>query len=274
MTHAKWTLAGAERAAVLSYLRSLYTGVFSEAAFESHLDNHVGFSFADYTVAVMAPNVPKGSRLLDIGAGFGSCVLAARDAGWDAAGIEVASFEVEFARRRLQTLRPQDSPDDVYRLGDALSADLPAANFDVVTLWNVLEHIEDLTALLQRVRLLLKPGGIAYAICPSYFAWRLEAHYHVPWKPNPLLPREKARAYLRSLGKDPAFFDTSIFRRTNHEVLGTLRALDFELRDMATLEPMDFKLNNLGSALAHPLRFIGYHNPFRHSVVLAAVKRR
>ena len=265
-----WSLSDAERAEVLGYLRSLYTGVFSESAFTGHLENHVGFAFANYTIAVMIPNVPKGARIVDFGSGFGSCVLAARNAGFDAVGIELASFEVEFARRRLASVRPQDRPDRIYLLGDAISAGLPAASGDVLTLWNVLEHIENLAGVLGAARELLKSGGVLYAICPNYFAWRLEAHYHVPWKPNPLLPRRKAVAYLRSLQKDPAYFETAIFRRTNWEVLGALRALGFELRDISSLHSMSSGVRNL---LRHPWRFLDFYNPFRHSVVLAATKR-
>ena len=102
-------------------------------------------------------------------------------------------------------------------------------------LGNVLEHIADLGGALSRAQWLLKPGGLVYIVCPNYFAWRLEAHYHVPWKPNPLLPMDKAVDYLRSLGHDPSFFENCIFRRTNWEVLGALRRLHFEPLDMTNL---------------------------------------
>ena len=111
-----------ERQEVLAYLRSLYTGVFTDAAIDAHLDNHVGFVVADYTVAVMAPRAKPGARMLDVGSGFGSGVLVAREAGFDALGVEIAPFEVEFARRRLRQMRPQDDPETVYRAGDSRRA--------------------------------------------------------------------------------------------------------------------------------------------------------
>jgi len=273
MSSAPFEISESERIRIRSYLEGMYAGVFTDAAIEAHLENHVGFATSDYALAVMAPHVKPGTRLLDVGAGFGSCVLAARERGIDAQGIETAPFEVEFARRRLRTVRPQDDAEEVYRLGSFLEFAAPAKSFDVVTFWNVLEHIEDLNKTLSVARDILRTGGLIYVICPNYFAWRLEAHYHVPWKPNPLLPREKAVAYLRSLGRDPTFFETAIFRRTNWEVLGSLRRLGFEVRDMGTSRSMALSLGNLPSLLTRPLSALQFYNPFRHSVVLSASKR-
>jgi MPBQ/MSBQ methyltransferase len=265
-------LSEADRAEILAYLRSIYTNVFMEDAIFAHLENHVGFVFADFTVAVLKPKIPAGGRLLDMGSGFGSCVIAARDAGIDAVGIEISPFEVDFARRRLTMLRPTDDPQIIYREGDARKVDFAPESFDVITCWNVLEHIDDLNGVILTARRLLKTGGLLYIICPNYMAWRQEAHYHVPWKPNPLLPREHAVAYLTSLGKDPKFFETSIFRRTNWEVLSALKKYRFEPRQLNSLQPMGLRVRNLTAMLLHPLQFIDFYNPIRHSVVLAASK--
>ena len=268
----RFEISGSERVEIRSYLEKMYTGVFTDAAIETHLDNHVGFAASDYALAVMAPHVKPGSRLLDVGAGFGSCVLAARERGIDASGIETATFEVEFARRRLRTVRPQDEAERVYQLGSFLDFSAPAGSFDVVTFWNVLEHIQDLDKTLSVAGHILRSGGLIYVVCPNYFAWRLEAHYHVPWKPNPLLPREKAIAYLKSLGRDPTFFENAIFRRTNWDVLVSLRRLGFVPRDIGTLRSMALSFANIPSMLRHPVAFWQFYNPFRHSVVLAASK--
>jgi SAM-dependent methyltransferase len=272
MDNMSFPLSSRDREEVAAYLRALYAGVFTDDAIEAHLENHVGFVASDYALAVMSPHVKAGSRLLDVGAGFGSCVLAARACGIDASGIETACFEVEFARRRLQVVRPQDDAEKVYQLGSFLEFSAPAGSFDVVTFWNVLEHIEDLNKVLSVARRILRSGGLIYVVCPNYFAWRLEAHYHVPWKPNPLLPREKAVAYLRSLGRDPAFFENAIFRRTNWEILGSLRRFGFMPRDMGTLRSMALSFRNIPSMLRHPVAHLQFYNPARHSVVLAASK--
>ncbi|WP_337996695.1 class I SAM-dependent methyltransferase [Oleispirillum naphthae] len=260
------------RDALTAYLSQIYAGAFTPEAIRAHLENHIGLAFAGYTTQVIAPRLPPGARVLDIGSGFGSCVLAAREAGFDAFGIEIARFEVDFARNRLRQLRPQDEPEKVYLCGDARTLDLAPASLDAVTLWNVIEHIDDWDTVMDAAARFLKPGGLVFVICPNYMAWRDEAHYHVPWKPAFLLPRNKASAYLRSLGRDPSYFETSIFYRSNWEVLAKLRQLGFEALELGALHSRRIALSRIPAMLRHPLKHLDFYNPFRRSVELAARK--
>lgn len=265
-------LDNSTRQALEAYLTSLYTGVFSKEAISAHLENHIGFAFAEYATQVIRPRLQEGAKVLDIGCGFGSCVLAGRNAGLDAVGVEIAPFEVEFARSRLRKVRPQDDPNAVYLCGDARKLNFSPESFDAVTFWNVIEHIEDWDSVMDATARYLKPGGLVFIICPNYMAWRDEAHYHVPWKPAPLLPREKAIQYLQSLGRDPRFFAESIFYRTNWEVLGKLRNLGFDLMELGTLEKRTLAPSRLLPILFSPLKHFRFFNPFRHSVEVAARK--
>src|SRR5262245_17278255 len=107
-----------EEAEILEYLAGLYRNVFTEDAIRAHLANHAGYPAAEYGVAVVTSLLPPGGRVLDVGAGFGSFVLLARQAGFDASGVEIAPFEVEFARRRLARLRPEDNAEAVFQCSD------------------------------------------------------------------------------------------------------------------------------------------------------------
>lgn len=257
---------------LVSYLTVLYEGVFSKEAIDAHLENHIGFAFADYTIEVIGPRLPKGARVLDVGSGFGSCVLAARNAGFDATGVEIAAFEVEFARNRLRELRPWDKADEVYQHGDARDLSLSEETLDAVTLWNVIEHIDNWDSILYAAIRYLKPGGLIFIICPNYMAWRDEAHYHVPWTPVFLKSREEAATYLRSLGCNPAYFENSIFYRSNWEIILKLHQVGLELMDLGTLESRELGLSNIPSMLRHPFKFLRFYNPFKHSVELVARK--
>lgn len=262
----------AEAEALTRYLDGLYQGVFTQEAIRTHLANHVGFGFAEYAVAVTRQALPERARILDLGCGFGSYVLAAREAGLDAYGIELAPFEIEFARARSRRVRPQDDADLVYRVGDARQLAEEAGRFDGVTIWNVLEHIEDGKALLASVDELLKPGGEIFIVCPNYDAERDEAHYHVPWAPELSRDRAKASAYLRSLGRNPSYFETSIHCRTWSEVVQILEGMGYELFDLSSRRRLSLKLRNLKSILSDIAGFRALRNPMRHSVELAARK--
>lgn len=257
-----------------SYLRSLYAGAFSDEALDTHVESHVGLAFANYAVELISMTQPRGARIVDIGSGFGSFVLAARAAGYDAVGLEIAPFEVEFARRRLARLRPGDEPGAVYLLGDATTFGMPEASVDAVTFWNVLEHVDRYEPVLAAAHRMLKPGGSLYVICPNYLAWRQEAHYHVPWTPWLTLGgRSRVSAYLRSLGKDPGYFDRSIFFRTNWGVQRALRRLGMEIYDLGNRWRTGPSVSMIGYALRQPRQLLRFHSPFRASVELAARKR-
>ena len=63
-------------------------GRFFLLSADKHFENHCGYAFAEYVVAVLQMSMPLQAKILDIGSGFGSCVLLARQAGYDAFGVE------------------------------------------------------------------------------------------------------------------------------------------------------------------------------------------
>jgi MPBQ/MSBQ methyltransferase len=260
-----------EREAIRSYLNRLYTGVFNQGQIERHLKEYVGFEFAEMVTPLVVAHAQPGDRVLDVGSGFGSFVLRSRESGLDAFGVELAPFEVEFARKRLRRLRPEDDPQQVYLLGDVMTLELPRESVDVVTFWNVMEHIGDHKSLLEATRHFLRPGGSLYIICPNYAAFRQEAHYHVPW--YPLFPRKWAARYLRRLGRDAHYFETSVHYRTNWGVLWTLNRLGFEVYDLSNTVSMALKRRNLREAIRNAGVFLRFYNPFIESVVLAARRK-
>lgn len=239
-------------AAARDYLRRQYAGVFDESSIDFHLRNHVGFGFAEGVLPKVAQRVPVGGKLLDVGAGFGSFVIAARRVGLDAVGIEIASYEVEYARRRIATESPGIDPASIFHLGDGRELPFADNSFDAVTLWNVLEHVPDARCLLAQVAHVLKPGGLVYIICPNYASFRPEAHYQVFW--FSLMPRAIAGLYLKWCGKDPAFFKNNIFYRTNWEVLSALRqtGLRIEVPSSITRPAPISIIPSLRAKLEHP----------------------
>ena len=90
-----------------------------------------------------------GRALLDVGAYIGVFVEMAADAGWQAQGVEPSEWAVAEAQRRGLDLR----------VGTLDSVDLAEESFDVITLWDVIEHLTDPAAELEKVRRLLRPGG-------------------------------------------------------------------------------------------------------------------
>jgi len=97
-------------------------------------------------------------RLLDVGCATGFFLALARDQGWEAIGTEVSSFAAEYAREELGL---------TVHTGTLRQLQLESGSFDVVTMWDVIEHLLDPTAELKEAGRLLRPGGVLSIITPD-----------------------------------------------------------------------------------------------------------
>lgn len=88
--------------------------------------------------------------LLDVGAHIGVFVEVARDRGWNAEGVEPSRWAVDMARARGLPMT----------CGTVDDLPVPRPPFDVVTLWDVIEHLPDPLFEVGRLKRLLRPGGI------------------------------------------------------------------------------------------------------------------
>lgn len=93
---------------------------------------------------------PDGRRLLDVGAYIGVFIEVALEAGWQACGVEPSQWAVQMARQRGLPVHQ----------GTQATLDAPDGTFDVVTMWDVIEHVADPLAELGRAYRFLKPGGV------------------------------------------------------------------------------------------------------------------
>lgn len=94
--------------------------------------------------------LPKPGRALDVGCASGPWVEVLLEAGWDAYGLEPSATIARSAREVLGERLIE---------GTLESARLAAESFDLITLWDVIEHLPAPVEALCRVRDLLAPGG-------------------------------------------------------------------------------------------------------------------
>jgi 2-polyprenyl-3-methyl-5-hydroxy-6-metoxy-1,4-benzoquinol methylase len=109
------------------------------------------------TAEAHAPRQP--GSVLDVGCSTGVFLAEMRDAGWQVTGIELSEQATAYARQRYGLEVIQGSLQD---------ADLPAETFDVITLWDVLEHTYNPLNTLQHAHHLLRDGGVVVATVPNY----------------------------------------------------------------------------------------------------------
>jgi 2-polyprenyl-3-methyl-5-hydroxy-6-metoxy-1,4-benzoquinol methylase len=113
--------------------------------------------------------IPPG-RLLDIGCATGAFLDNMRERGWEVAGIEPSVRAATYAREELGL--------DVQNTA-LETAQLESESFDLVTMWNVLEHLSDPQRALHRIRETLRVGGLLVFAIPNVesYAVRLFGKY-------------------------------------------------------------------------------------------------
>jgi len=109
-----------------------------------------------YGLDLVAWRLP-GRRLLDIGGGVGGFARLAGESGW-----QVTTMELN--HRNSTRLKAQGLKVIVKHLE---MADLPSGSFDLISLWEVLEHMVDPGLTLMEAKRLLKPGGILLILVPN-----------------------------------------------------------------------------------------------------------
>jgi len=137
-------------------------------------DRHWWFLARRAIVAKMIAGLglPPQSRILDTGCGTGGNLAMLRNFG------EVAATEMDDWAREIAAAKSVASV-SFGKLPDVLPYHGP--EFDLVTLLDVLEHVQDDQAALKSLNGLLKPSGYLLITVPAYpFLWsgHDEAHHH------------------------------------------------------------------------------------------------
>ncbi|MBK9051249.1 MAG: class I SAM-dependent methyltransferase [Chloroflexi bacterium] len=121
----------------------------------------------------------KRGRMLDVGAYIGVFVEVAQQRGWDAWGLEPSAWATRAARQRGLSMIQ----------GTLDSPELQDEFFDIITMWDVIEHVDDPKGEMQKAFARLKPGGMivvhtmdidswAAKLMGARWPWLMDMHIH------------------------------------------------------------------------------------------------
>jgi ubiquinone/menaquinone biosynthesis C-methylase UbiE len=108
-------------------------------------------------------------RLLDIGCGRGYFLKTAHEQGFEVSGIEISAQAVDIARIQMKVEAAQKTLEEMQNTSE---------EFDVITLWHVLEHFHDPFDALQRVRKLLTKNGACFVEVPNWHSLKFMLASH------------------------------------------------------------------------------------------------
>jgi ubiquinone/menaquinone biosynthesis C-methylase UbiE len=135
---------------------------YYESAYRDYEKQNPAKKLAHYTDVIEKRSPTTVPRVLDVGCGPGMFLhyLAQMRQQWVLTGVDFDSQGVETAR----TLVPAAD----VTLGQAGSLPFDDSRFDVITAWDVLEHVEDLEEALSEIRRCLRSGGLFVMTTPVY----------------------------------------------------------------------------------------------------------
>jgi 2-polyprenyl-3-methyl-5-hydroxy-6-metoxy-1,4-benzoquinol methylase len=112
----------------------------------------------------------RNQKLLDIGCGTGEFISFCNQMGFDVKGIEPGEKPRSFAKTKYKLDVQEESYFD----------NIIGAEFDIITMWHVLEHVHLLHERMNKIREILKPDGTLIIAVPNSDSWDA-GHYGKFW---------------------------------------------------------------------------------------------
>lgn len=106
-------------------------------------------------------------RILDIGCGLGLFVKGAASMGWIAHGVDFDRDLVEYGKKTFNLN---------LHCGELEKAKFPDKYFDVITMYNLLDHLREPIKFLKEVKRILKDGGVIYLNVHDAGGWKAKRY--------------------------------------------------------------------------------------------------
>ena len=171
------------RAALLQYYPESYPSFAESIGSRAGILRHIDYRVGQLRRVRLVRRLCRTGRVLDVGCGTGDFLFEmGKLRGWQVLGVEPNRYACRHAQHLLS---------DGVICGTLSNAAIADNSFDIVTLWNTLEHVHDPKSNLHQANRVLRPDGFLLVSVPAassllcrwsgaYWAeWDLPRHLHI-----------------------------------------------------------------------------------------------
>lgn len=101
-------------------------------------------------------------KLMDVGSGLGTFLKVAKNAGYKVSGNDISTFAAERIKKQLKI---------PFYLGSLEKEIFPQSKFEIITAWDVIEHIFSVNKAIKNIKNALKSGGLLFFTTPNINSW-------------------------------------------------------------------------------------------------------
>jgi len=132
--------------------RAVETGMYTHEYAVYRPDPKFVATATAVTADELSRRVPPPARVLDVGCGAGEFMLVAKALGYSVEGIDISEASAEICRARA---------------GNFLTEEFEG-KFDLITMWDVVEHLREPSSFFERARSLLTDEGYLFTKIPGF----------------------------------------------------------------------------------------------------------
>lgn len=155
----------------------------------------------------------KNKRLLDVGCGPGRFLSECRNRGAIVAGVDSSLCAAQLAKKYFNLDVIAKSLEDAAKAGD-----LPSGGFDIITVFEVIEHVRRPAEFLRSIHRLLAPGGLVFVSTPNFYLY---------------YSMGKAAPSIKEYAEHLHFFDAK-------SLADCLKRCNYDVERVISLNPMAF----------------------------------
>lgn len=190
------------------------------------------------------PKTKKRPKLLDIGCGYGDFLVEANRLGYEVTGVDFDEEKVKVAKSKGLT--------NIYSMDFEQFYQEKFDKFDVITFFQLLEHLEDPSTFIDMVKDMIYPGGYIMLDLPNrQRVLRAAAgiidyppHHLTRWTPNSLfefLRRKKFEIVTTTTVYPIKYFYDNLFLLFSINILALIKKFIFKRKKFNELKtiPID-----------------------------------